>query len=155
MSILSSNSALRESTVREWIKTYLPYLEEDADYELKDGPFIESGIEYPEKMTIFVKNKDVILVDCKGLEGENLPEYINFGSIVAGSFICSHSNFKSMRGFPKNIGGHFDCSFCPNITSLEHAPKIVDKDFAVVNCGKQFTEEEIRKGRHITGIVYC
>ena len=160
MSIIKSNSAgidsLKEKA-RQWMKEYFPNLEENKDYDLEIGPFSaqygHTTIKYNSKITILVYGgNDIILVDFKE---DELPDYINFGHILGGSFICSHSSFKSMRGFPKVVGRYFDCSFCPGITSLDNAPILVDIDFAAVNCGRKFTEEEIREGRHITGKVYC
>lgn len=160
MSIISSNNAGIESlkdNVRQWMKEKFPNLEENMDYDLEIGPFSaqygHTTIKYDSKITILVYgDNDIILVDYKA---EELPEYINFGHIIGGSFICSHSNFKSMRGFPRVVGKYFDCSFCPGITTLDNAPELVDIDFAAVNCGRKFTEEEIREGRQITCNVYC
>jgi hypothetical protein len=158
MSILSSNNANIESNIKDWIKKHLVNIGPE-DFELKKGPFTEIigsvEIKYPEGYIINIKNKDVVLVNYKEKE-KKLPDYIHFGSIIAGNFICLHSNLISMRGFPQNVGGHFDCCFCENLESIEGAPRIVDKDFALVHCGKEFTEEEIRKATiHITGKIYC
>ena len=145
-----------KNEVRQWMKKYVPNLEENMDYDLEIGPFSEPNrrttIIYDNICTIFVSGKDVVLI---GYQEEELPEFINFGRIIGGSFICSHSNFKSMRGFPKVVGKYFDCSFCSGITTLDNAPELVDIDFAAVNCGRKFTEEEIREGRQITCKVYC
>lgn len=155
MSILGSNNADIESQIKNWITEHLVNIG-PLDYELKRGPYTEKcgsiEIIYPAGYIINIKDKDVVLIEYK----ENtLPDYIHFGSITAGSFICSHSNFNSMRGFPKNVGGHFDCCFCAGLESIEDAPQIVDKDFALMHCGRDFTEEEIRHISHITGKVYC
>ena len=58
-------------------------------------------------------------------------------------FCCE--NLTSLEGSPEKIGGHFNCCRCNNLTSLEGAPKKVGEIFYCRNCGKQFTEDDIKK----------
>ena len=142
-----------ESEVKSWIKEMLPYLSEQ-DYEIKFNVYGKQYgnifIQHKEIPTITIKNKDVVL---SGYPNNRLPEYIHFGEIIGGSFICSHSKLTSMYGFPKVVGRVFDCSYCPGLTSLESAPLLVDRDFVVI--GNRFNESDIRKHCQITGKVYC
>lgn len=98
---------------------------------------------------INVRNNDVILV---GYKDKALPDYIVFDEIVGGNFICSYSEFSSMRGFPKNVGGNFDISFS-KISTLDNAPKLIDRDF--VATGISFNEYDIRQICRVTRNVYC
>lgn len=58
------------------------------------------------------------------IEGESLPEYINFIR-VPGHFSISGGNLKTLRGCPQYVGLGFNCSF-NKLENLEHAPKIVN-----------------------------
>jgi len=51
------------------------------------------------------------------------------------------------------VGGHFDCSENISLTSLDGAPRTVDGDFFIHDCGKQFTEKEVRAVCQIGGRV--
>lgn len=152
MSILSSTQtgkiaiekwekkAERQQQIRVWLeeqginnKNYKLYLyrEEPLEYRIK------------------VDAQDVNLV---GYKEESLPEYITFDIITGGSFFCSWSNIKTMRGFPKMVGRIFDISHS-KIESLEHAPEIVDINY--VAYGLNFTKEEIQAKTRVTCNVYC
>jgi hypothetical protein len=100
-------------------------------------------------LTISVKDADVNLV---GYRDEELPKYINFKEITGGSFFCSWSKLKTMRGFPKMVEKIFDISHS-KIESLEHAPKIVDINYAAH--GLNFTKEEIQAKTRVTCNIYC
>ncbi|MEE1286024.1 MAG: hypothetical protein UHD07_04020, partial [Ruminobacter sp.] len=65
---------------------------------------------------------------------------------------CSWSNIKTMRGFPKMVGQIFDISHS-KIESLEHAPEIVDINYAAY--GLNFTKEEIQAKTRVTCNIYC
>jgi hypothetical protein len=99
--------------------------------------------------TIDVDGADVNLVGNKQV---SLPDYIVFNEIRGGNFLCSYSEFVSMKGFPKMVGRNLDISFS-KIASLEYAPDLVDKDFVV--CGLSFSKEQIRKKIRVTNNVYC
>ena len=47
--------------------------------------------------------------------------------------------------FVYEVRGDFDCSYCDNLTSLDGAPQKVGRYFDCSDCGKQFTEEEVRE----------
>jgi hypothetical protein len=57
-----------------------------------------------------------------------------------------------MRGFPKMVGQIFDISHS-KIESLEHAPEIVDINYAAY--GLNFTKEEIQAKTRVTRNIYC
>lgn len=89
MSILDSTGIGIEGALKN-IKSWLDKMS-IGGYELiriPDKPFWK----------INVRNNDVILV---GYKDKALPDYIVFDEIVGGNFICSYSEFSSMRGFPK------------------------------------------------------
>ena len=133
MSVLKSVKAGIRSQIEDW-------LEKNGikNYTIDDN-----------KLTIRVKDVDVNLV---GYKEESLPDYINFDIITGGSFFCSWSNLKTMRGFPKIVGKIFDISHS-KIESLEHAPETVDKDYAAY--GLNFTKEEIQAKTRVTCNIYC
>lgn len=133
MSILKSVKAGIRSKIEDW-------LEKNGikNYTIDDN-----------KLTIRVKDVDVNLV---GYKEESLPDYINFDIITGGSFFCSWSNLKTMRGFPKIVGKIFDISHS-KIESLEHAPEIVDINYAAY--GLNFTKEEIQAKTRVTCNIYC
>ncbi len=139
MSVLNSIGAGLEGSQKN-IKSWLDGFHVGG-YELiriPDKPFWK----------INVRNNDVILA---GYKDKALPDYIVFDEIVGCNFIYSYSEFSSMRGFPRKIGGNFDISFSKIIT-LENLPELVDRDF--VACGLPFTEEQIREVSKITCNVY-
>lgn len=105
--------------------------------------------EEPLQYRIRVDGQDVNLV---GYQEESLPDYITFEAITGGSFFCSWSNLKTMRGFPKMVGNIFDISHS-SIESLENAPKIVDINYAAY--GLNFTKEEIQAKTKVTCNIYC
>ena len=105
--------------------------------------------EEPLQYRIRVDGQDVNLV---GYQEESLPDYITFEAITGGSFFCAWSNLKTMRGFPKMVGRIFDISHS-KIESLEHAPEIVDINYAAY--GLNFTKEEIQAKTKVTCNIYC
>mgnify|MGYP003403742131 CR=1 FL=1 len=135
MSILSSTDtgkARIRCKIKDWLK--------------------ENGIKnttIDNNLTISVKDADVNLVAYKE---ESLPDYITFETITGGSFFCSWSELKTMRGFPKMVGRIFDISHS-KIESLEHAPEIVDINY--VAYGLNFTKEEIQAKTRVTCNIYC
>lgn len=143
----------RESEIRQWMRAKLPYLTE-CDYEIVFWKFEKRYgdilVKYDGPATIMVHNKDVILT---GYPDKTLPDYICFGEIIGGSFICSHSKLTSMHGFPKVVGRVFDCSYSYGLKSLDEAPILVDVDFSIV--GNNFKEQDIRQHCQVTYNVHC
>ena len=127
--------------IKQWLEEY-----RIKNYKLNKSE--NSTLESP-KYTIKVDAQDVNLV---GYKEESLPEYITFDIITGGSFFCSWSELKTMRGFPKMVGRIFDISHS-KIESLEHAPETVDKDYAAY--GLNFTIEEIQAKTTVTRNIYC
>ena len=127
--------------IKQWLEEY-----RIKNYKLNKSE--NSTLESP-KYTIKVDAQDVNLV---GYKEESLPDYINFEAITGGSFFCSWSELKTMRGFPKMVGQIFDISHS-KIESLENAPETVYKDYAAY--GLNFTKEEIQAKTRVTCNVYC
>lgn len=149
MSILSSTKTGKEGIkeeVRNWLATYLNL--SNGDYilnELTNNP----GKGGPPYYEINMNGRDVNLMDCKLSE---FPDYIQFGEIIGGNFICSYSKLTSTKGFPRTVGLTFDCSFS-QIKSLDGMPELVDRDFIWLN--SPFAEEEIRSKVKVTRRVFC
>ena len=144
MSILDSTKsgkAFFKAEIEEWIKKELNI--SGYDYELRW--ISDNGKPY---YAIDVHNRDVNLNDYPY---EQLPDYIQFGNIIAGNFLCAYSKLTSTKGFPRMVGRTFDCSFS-QLTSLDGMPKTVDRDFICL--GMPFTEEQIRTATKVTCKVY-
>lgn len=151
MSILSSTKTGKyyfEEIEKKLLKQIKQWLEEYRIKNYKLNKSENSTLESP-KYTIKVDAQDVNLV---GYKEESLPEYITFDIITGGSFFCSWSELKTMRGFPKMVGRIFDISHS-KIESLEHAPEIVDINYAAY--GLNFTKEEIQAKTRVTCNIYC
>ena len=58
------------------------------------------------------------------IDGESLPEYINF-IYVPGYFKIGNGNLKTLKGCPKYVGLGFNCSY-NKLETLEYAPKVVN-----------------------------
>lgn len=84
---------------------------------------------------------------------KELPEFIKFGNMIDGNFVCSHSKLISMRGFPDTISGNLDITYCKGIESLDGISKEVKGDF--ISIGLNFTEEDIRSHCKVGGNIYC
>lgn len=84
---------------------------------------------------------------------KELPEFIKFGNIFDGNFVCSHSKLISMKGFPDSIVGNLDITYCKGIKSLDDVPKEIKGDFICIGLG--FIEEDIRSHCKVGGNIYC
>ena len=146
MSVLKSVKAGKYNLlaqIEQWLEEHSI---NKKNYKIEE--FKEPTHESPQ-FTITVDAQDVNLV---GYKEEALPDYITFEAITGGSFFCSWSNIKTMRGFPKMVGQIFDISHS-KIESLEHAPEIVDINYAAY--GLNFTKEEIQAKTRVTCNIYC
>ena len=146
MSILSSTNSgtyYFKKPIEDWITKELNL--SSNDYELVEIP--NHGRKEP-IYEINVNERDVNLNDYPN---EQLPDYIQFGEIVGGNFLCAYSKLTTAKGFPRMVGLTFDCSFS-QLTSLDGMPKIVDRDFICL--GMPFTEEQIRATTEVTCKVY-
>lgn len=146
MSILSSTNSgtyYFKKPIEDWITKELNL--SSNDYDLVEIP--NHGRKEP-IYEINVNERDVNLNDYPN---EQLPDYIQFGEIVGGNFLCAYSKLTSTKGFPRMVGLTFDCSFS-QLTSLDGMPKIVDRDFICL--GMPFTEEQIRATTEVTCKVY-
>ncbi len=90
------------------------------------------------------------LFSCDGNKLKNLK---GSPKKIGGTFSCARNNLTSLEGSPQIIGRHFNCSENTNLTSLDGAPKIVDGDFFIHDCGRQFTEKEVRAVCQVGGRV--
>ena len=146
MSILSSTNSgtyYFKKPIEDWITKELNLSIDD--YQLVCIP--NNGRKEP-IYEINVNGRDVNLNDYPY---EQLPDYIQFGEIVGGNFLCAYSKLTSTKGFPRMVGLTFDCSFS-QLTSLDGMPKTVDRDFICL--GMPFTEEQIRATTEVTCKVY-
>lgn len=146
MSILSSTNSgtyYFKKPIEDWITKELNL--SSNDYDLVEIP--NHGRKEP-IYEINVNERDVNLNDYPN---EQLPDYIQFGEIVGGNFLCAYSKLTSTKGFPRMVGLTFDCSFS-QLTSLDGMPKTVDRDFICL--GMPFTEEQIRATTEVTCKVY-
>ena len=146
MSILSdtnSGTYYFKKPIEDWITKKLNL--SSNDYDLVEIP--NHGRKEP-IYEINVNGRDVNLNDYPN---EQLPDYIQFGEIVGGNFLCAYSKLTSTKGFPRMVGLTFDCSFS-QLTSLDGMPETVDRDFICL--GMPFTEEQIRTATKVTCKVY-
>ena len=146
MSILSSTNSgtyYFKKPIEDWITKELNL--SSNDYDLVEIP--NHGRKEP-IYEINVNGRDVNLNDYPN---EQLPDYIQFGEIVGGNFLCAYSKLTTTKGFPRMVGLTFDCSFS-QLTSLDGMPKTVDRDFICL--GMPFTEEQIRATTEVTCKVY-
>lgn len=147
MSILSdtnSGTYYFKKPIEDWITKELNL--SSNDYDLVEIP--NHGRKEP-IYEINVNGRDVNLNDYPN---EQLPDYIQFGEIVGGNFLCAYSKLTSAKGFPRMVGLTFDCSFS-QLTSLDGMPKIVNRDFICL--GMPFTEEQIKASKiKVTGKIY-
>ena len=153
MSILSSTNSgtyYFKKPIEDWITKELNL--SSNDYDLVEIP--NHGRKEP-IYEINVNGRDVNLNDYpKNLNdypNEQLPDYIQFGEIVGGNFLCAYSKLTTAKGFPRMVGLTFDCSFS-QLTSLDGMPETVDRDFICL--GMPFTEEQIRTATKVTCKVY-
>ena len=146
MSILSSTNSgtyYFKKPIEDWITKELNLSIDD--YQLVCIP--NNGRKEP-IYEINVNGRDVNLNDYPN---EQLPDYIQFGEIVGGNFLCAYSKLTTTKGFPRMVGLTFDCSFS-QLTSLDGMPETVDRDFICL--GMPFTEEQIRTATKVTCKVY-
>ena len=146
MSILSSTNSgtyYFKKPIEDWITKELNL--SSNDYDLVEIP--NHGRKEP-IYEINVNERDVNLNDYPN---EQLPDYIQFGEIVGGNFLCAYSKLTSTKGFPRMVGLTFDCSFS-QLTSLDGMPETVDRDFICM--GMPFTEKQIRTATKVTCKVY-
>ena len=84
---------------------------------------------------------------------DELPEYIQFGEILGGSFTLENLGLTSMRGFPKKVNGDFSVRD-NKLTSLEYCPEFVFGEF---NCGDnttQFTLDDVKNHCRVRGVIH-
>ena len=81
-----------------------------------------------------------------------LPDYIQFGEIIGGSFTLENLGLTTMRGFPKKVNGDFSV-LGNKLTSLEYCPEFVRDDFNCAENTKQFTEIEVKNRCRVNGEI--
>jgi len=62
---------------------------------------------------------------------------------VSGNYYCSYSKITSLKGCPKTIGGSFTCNDNKLLKSLDNCPEKIGSYFEALDCGKEFTIEEV------------
>ncbi|MDD5649227.1 MAG: hypothetical protein PHF86_02235 [Candidatus Nanoarchaeia archaeon] len=78
-------------------------------------------------------------INLSGLGLEELPEYINFNKVYK-NFYAKHNNWKSLKGFPKEVLGDFS---------------IYPKPSGGIISKSKWLENEIRKKIKVNGTVWC
>ena len=109
---------------------------------------------------VFDKKKDKYIVNCDqhvylSPNTEQLTNGMFEWGVVEGDFDCtSCPELESLEGAPKKVGRHLNCSGCPKLTSLKGAPEYVGGDFNYAECPKLKSTKDIGKvkGRVISKI---
>ena len=89
---------------------------------------------------VFDEKKDKYIISCNQrvylqLESKQLTNDLFEWGVVKDDFNCSQCpNLTSLLGAPKEVGRNFDCSYCSNLESLQGAPKEVGWDFDCTSC---------------------
>ena len=123
------------------IKEFNEFIEEKLDVRTKIERWLqERSIGYyrliqtnrePLQYAINVEDKGVNFV---GYKEESLPEFIKFGNIIGGDFLCSYGRFTSMKGFPKKVDGRFDMRYT-KIKNFDGVPELTEiSDYAFARC---------------------
>ena len=123
------------------IKEFNEFIEEKLDVRTKIERWLqERSIGYyrliqtnrePLQYSINVEDKGVNFV---GYKEESLPEFIKFGEIIGGDFLCSYGRFTSMEGFPKKVDGRFDMRYT-KIKNFDGVPELTEiSDYAFARC---------------------
>ena len=123
------------------IKEFNEFIEEKLDVRTKIERWLqERSIGYyrliqtnrePLQYSINVEDKGVNFV---GYKEESLPEFIKFGEIIGGDFLCSYGRFTSMKGFPTKVEGRFDMRYT-KIKNFDGVPELTEiSDYAFAGC---------------------
>ena len=105
--------------------------------------FIEDNYRY-----IYIKDCEIVFDEKKDKYVVNYGQhaYLNSDSkqltnevfewgVVGGFFNCANCpELESLEGAPKKVGKSFDCSNCPKLKSLKGAPEEVKGDFNCSSC---------------------
>ena len=109
--------------------------------EMVAEEYIKANYTVEGKLTFETVN-GVCIVNCDGDVGvknikiEKLTDGFVWGE-VKGHFYCTHcEKLETLEGAPKYVGGHFYCQYCKNLKSLKGAPKEVGRDFYCTGCTK-------------------
>ncbi len=90
-------------------------------------------------------------VEFKDVSFESFP--VQFAP-VKGTFDCSSCpNLTSLKGAPSHVGANFNCDGCPKLTSLEGAPSHVDGYFSCSECPSLTSLEGAPS--HVGGNFWC
>jgi hypothetical protein len=111
----------RDFQIKKWMNT-IDLLEEE-DYIIREDGTIDLLED----------------INLSGLGLEELPEYINF-NIAYKSFYGKHNNWKTLRGFPKEIKGDFSIYPLPSAKGFPQ--------------NSIWSENEIRKKIKVNGTVW-
>ena len=93
-------------------------------------------------------------VNVKNEKIESLTHGLFRFGTVTGHFICTFCpKLTSLEGGPEKVGKDFDCSACPGLVSLKSAPKEVGWDFYCNDCPNLTTLEGVPE--EVGGDFYC
>ena len=73
-------------------------------------------------------------VDLSYSEEEQLPDYIQFGTVTKHFYINNCNELESLKGCPKEVGRNFYCDKCPKLKSLKGVPQKVGGGFSCNEC---------------------
>ena len=131
--------ALNENIFHQYNKWKKNYVRKENSIIFKLNDFLDRNPSYEDILSISEDGKyvncssSIVIYDGMLINGK-FP--FPFG-IVSGHFNCSEcEELISLEGAPKEIGGNFKFYLCPNLTSLVGAPKEVGKSFSCNNCPK-------------------
>lgn len=164
-------------SIKEYLNEGLIKRQAGMDMRAKIEEWLES-----QKILNYTLNDD-LTIDVKGsvylsrtYREKQLPDYIQFGIVnssfdlsqcrtieslkgcpkeVGGDFDCQGCfGLKSLEGAPQKVSGSFHCSYCTNLTSLKGAPQEVGGSFNCYDCGKEFTEDDVKKVSNVKRKIF-
>ena len=130
---------LNENIFHQYNKWKKNYVRKENSIIFKLNDFLDKHPSYEDILSI---SEDGTSVNCSSsiviydgmLINGKFP--FPFGTVI-GHFNCSEcEELISLEGAPKEVGGSFCCSNCPNLTSLVGAPEEVGGSFSCNNCPK-------------------
>ena len=147
---------INESYLNESVWDIEDNIEDDNEESILNNikKFIEDNcinIKLNHCKIVFDKKKDKYIVNCDqhvylSPNTEQLTNGMFEWDVVEGDFDCANCpELESLEGAPKKVGRHFNCSGCPKLTSLKGAPKVVKWDFICSHCPKLSSLDGIGK----------
>ena len=134
----------------------------DDNVESDNKEFVLNGVKQfikdnypnanPNSLTfVFDEEKEKYIVSTRGglrlsTEAKSLTNGLFEWGVVGGFFNCDNCpELESLEGAPKTIGEYFDCHGCKKLESLKGSPKTVGGYFDCQNCPKLSSLDGIGK----------